>query len=117
MTHVQTSDVSATPHTETGEESGKAERAFSLSLLVSAVRCILAYVILPFVTPFIGLASGVGPVLGIGIALIALAANAISLRRFWRLRHPWLKPVAVLHFSVMALLVVLISMDISKLAT
>ena len=117
MTHVQTSDVSTTPHTEIGEESGKAERAFSLSLLVSAVRCILAYVILPFVTPLIGLASGVGPVVGIGIALVALVANVISLRRFWRLRHPWLKPVAVLHISVMTLLIVLISMDISKLVS
>ena len=117
MTHAQTSDVPATPEVVIGEASGRAERAFSLSLMVSAVRCILAYVVLPFVTPFIGLASGVGPVVGIGIALVALGANAISLRRFWRLRHPWLKPVAVLHFSVMTLLVVLISADISKLVS
>ena len=35
------------------------ERAFSVSMVVSGLRCVLTYVILPFVTPFLGLAPGV----------------------------------------------------------
>lgn len=58
------------------------QRAFSLSMLVSGIRCILAYVVLPFVTPLIGFAPGVGPALGIPIGAVAVAANAISMRGF-----------------------------------
>ena len=61
---------------------GQAQRAFSLSMLVSGIRCALAYVVLCFVTPLLGIAPGVGPVLGITISTVAIAANVFSLRRF-----------------------------------
>lgn len=91
------------------------ERAFSVSMLVSAVRCTLTYVILPFVTPLIGLAPGVGPALGITIGVGAIAANVFSLRRFWRTGHRWRRPITVLHVAVIILLLVLIAFDLSEL--
>ena len=63
----------------------EAQRAFNMSIIVSGIRCTLAYVVLPFVTPFLGLAPGVGPAIGIPIAVVAIVANVVSLRRFWRL--------------------------------
>lgn len=92
-----------------------AQRTFSISILVSAVRCLLTYVVLPFVTPFLGLASGVGPVLGIVIGVIAIVANVVSIRRFWRARHPWRKPVTVVHIGIITLVTVLIGIDIAEL--
>jgi hypothetical protein len=100
----------------TAPELGKAQRAFSISMFVSGVRCALAYVVLPFVTPFLGLAPGVGPGLGIAIGTVAIGANVYSLRRFWRLRHPWRKPITVLHVGVIAFLLVLITLDVMRLA-
>lgn len=91
------------------------ERAFSMSMLVSAVRCTLTYVVLPFVTPFIGLAPGVGPVLGITIGTVAIAANVFSLRRFWRTGHRLRRPITVLHVGVIILLLVLIATDVNEL--
>lgn len=91
------------------------ERAFSVSMLVSAVRCTLTYVVLPFVTPFIGLAPGVGPVLGITIGTVAIAANVFSLRRFWRTGHRMRRQITVLHVGVIILLLVLIAKDINEL--
>lgn len=94
---------------------GGAQRVFSVSMLVSGIRCAFAYVLLPFATPFLGLAPGVGPTLGIVVGLVAIGANVFSMRRFWRLRHPWRKPVTVLHVGVIGLLLVLLALDISRL--
>ncbi len=96
---------------------GQTQRAFSLSMLVSGIRCVLAYVVLPFVTPLLGLAPGVGPVLGIAIGTVAIAANVFSLRRFWRIHHPWRRPITVLHISVIGFLLVLIALDIAELVS
>ncbi|CAN5791516.1 hypothetical protein BH23ACT4_BH23ACT4_03120 [soil metagenome] len=96
---------------------GKAQRGFTVSMLVSGIRCVLAYVILPFVTPLLGLAPGIGPGLGIVIGTVAIGANLFSLRRFWVLRHPWRKPITVLHIGVIAFLLVLMTLDIAELVT
>ncbi len=101
--------------TATVADEEAAQRTFSISIVVSAVRCLLTYVLLPFVTPFLGLASGVGPVLGIVIGLVAIAANVVSIRRFWRARHPWRKPVTVVHIGIIILVTVLIGIDVADL--
>ncbi len=96
-------------------ESVRAERLFSKSIVVSGIRCLLAYIVLPFVTPFIGLAPGVGAGFGLVIGLVAIAANLFSIRRFWRADHRWKLPVTVLHVAVIGLLVVLVVNDIREL--
>ncbi|MEM9610763.1 MAG: hypothetical protein AAGA99_25355 [Actinomycetota bacterium] len=103
-----------TPIAEAGELEA-AHRTFSTSIIVSAVRCLLTYVLLPFATPWLGLAPGVGPVLGIVIGVVAIAANVLSIRRFWRARHPWRRPVTVVHIGVIALVLVLIGIDVADL--
>jgi uncharacterized membrane protein len=91
------------------------QRLFTMSMAISGIRCVLAYVILPFVTPFLGLAPGVGPVLGLVIGTVAIAANVFSIRRFWRANHRWRKPITVLHVGVIILLLVLIWFDLAEL--
>jgi hypothetical protein len=61
---------------------------FETPLLVSAVRCILRYVVLPFVLPVLGVATGAA--LGILLTVDVIAAIAIvaALRQLWRLQHP-----------------------------
>lgn len=69
--------------------SAKAARAaMQTSLLVSTVRCLLQYIVLPLVFPALGLATGVVAWLGIVIALFAIAALVTSVRRFFRANHP-----------------------------
>lgn len=64
-----------------------AEKAFQQSILVASVRCTLMYVVFPFVLPAIGVASGVGPLIGIPVSLLAIVAISMSIRRFWRAYH------------------------------
>jgi hypothetical protein len=93
------------------------ERAFRLSMLVSAIRCTLTYVLLPFFTPLIGLAPGVGPGLGVVIGTVAIVANVYSLRRFWRVGHRLRRPITVLHVAMIGLLVALIAVDLNEIIT
>lgn len=91
------------------------ERGFSLSMVISGIRCTLTYVVLPFVTPLIGIAPGVGPGLGLTLGSIAIAANVVSVRRFWRAQHPWRRPVTAIHLAVIAFLAVMMANDLSAL--
>ena len=49
-----------------------AARRFSRSMLVSGVRCMLTYVVFPWLLPALGWASGVGPWIGLPIGLLAI---------------------------------------------
>ncbi len=71
------------------------------SLLISMTRCLLTYVVLPFVAPILGFATGVAPAIGIVVGLVAIVANVASVRRFWRAdhRHRW-------HYTALATVIV-----------
>ena len=90
---------------------------FSVSVAISAVRCSLTYIVFPWLLPAVGVAGGVGPAVGIPIALAAIGFNVASIRRFWRADHPWKIPVSTLNVGVIALLAVLIAIDVTELWT
>jgi hypothetical protein len=72
-------------------------------------------VVLPLIAPFVGLAPGVGPVIGLTVGSVAIVANVFSIRRFWRADHQWKIQATVLHCSVLVLLTILMVNDIRDL--
>ena len=94
---------------------GAAQRAFSTSILVSATRCLLTYIVLPFVAPALGLAAGVGPAVGIPIGVVAIGCNILTIRRFWAADHRWRWAYTAIALTVIALLLVLMVEDILDL--
>lgn len=92
-----------------------ARKAFQTSILVSAVRCVLMYLVFPFVLPALGLANGVGPAIGLAINLVAMVCIVLSMRRFFRADHPKRWWYAALGGSVLVFLVVLAVVDLSDL--
>ena len=92
-----------------------ARRAFQTSIMVATVRCLLMYIVFPFVLPAVGLASGVGPLVGIPISIVAIVAIVASVRRFWRADHSKRWHYTVLGTAVVGFLCVLIAIDISEL--
>jgi hypothetical protein len=90
-------------------------RAFSWSVVVSGVRCLIGYIVFPWLLPLLGLAKGVGPAIGIAIGVIAIGFNVASIRRFQLSRHRWRWAITALNVTVICLLVVLIARDLAEI--
>jgi len=92
-----------------------ARRAFQTSLMVATVRCLLMYIVFPFVLPAVGLSTGVGPLIGLPISAVAIVAIVMSIRRFWRADHSKRWHYTILGTTVIAFLVVLVVLDLAEL--
>lgn len=100
-----------------GATSKAAYAAFQRSMMISAIRCTLTYVVFPFVIPAVGFATGVGPILGIAIGLIAMTCDVFTIRRFFAIDHKWRWHFSAVALSVICLLSVLMVQDIIHLIT
>ncbi len=91
------------------------QRLFSASILLSATRCLLSYVLLPIVLPAIGLASGIGPYIGIPVGVLALVFDVKGMRRFWLAghRHRW--AFTALYAAVGTMVAALVVVDLAHL--
>ncbi len=92
-----------------------AQRLFSFSILLSALRCLLTYVAFPILTPILGVAGGVGPVIGIPLAVVALVFDVLGIRRFWLADHRWKWPVSAIYVVVMGFVTALLVIEVLKL--
>jgi len=111
-----TTPTAATTAT-TADEQVEAGRIFSLSLVISGTRCLLTYIILPWVLPLLGLAKGVGPAVSLAVGVVAIAFNVLSIQRFQRSGHRWRYPLMVLNSTVIAFLLFLVVTDIADLVS
>lgn len=98
-------------------DDASAHRLFSASILISATRCLLGYVVLPILTPVLGAAAGAGPALGLPIGLVALVFDVRGIRRFWLADHRWRWPITALYAAVMVLVTIFVVSDIVHLAS
>ncbi len=85
-------------------------------MVISGLRCLLSYLVLPILTPALGAAAGVGPIIGIPIAVVALVFDVRGIRRFWLADHRWRWPITVVYLAVMGLVASLLATDITHLA-
>jgi hypothetical protein len=99
------------PHDAPPATRADAQKAFQTSMMVAAVRCVLMYLVFPFVLPAVGIARGVGPAIGLAINAVAMVFIYFSMRRFWRAEHPKRWWYAALGGAVMAFLIVLAVQD------
>lgn len=94
-----------------------AQNAFSKSIAISAARCLLTYVALPLLAPVVSLSGTVGPVLGILLGLVSMAAIALSVRRFFAADHKWRWGYLFIGGSIFVALVFALVFDVVTLAT
>jgi hypothetical protein len=94
-----------------------ARQAFQTSLIVATFRCLLMYVVFPFVLPAVGLAKGVGPAIGLVINIGAMICIVMSMRRFFRADHPKRWAYFALGGTVLVFLIVLAVQDFITVVT
>ncbi len=82
-----TAPSTVTPAPAEERAAAGAKRALTASLAFSGVRCILMYVILPFVLPLVGLTGVFATRADIVINVVAIAALGYSVARFWKINY------------------------------
>jgi hypothetical protein len=95
--------------------AAQAQKAFQTSIMVASVRCLLMYIFFPFVLPAIGVATGVGPWIGLPISVAAIVAITMSIRRFWRADHSKRWHYTVLGSAVIGFMVYEIVKDLGDI--
>lgn len=100
-----------------GVTTAQAYSTFQRSMLISAIRCTLTYVVFPFVLPAVGFATGVGPIVGIVIGVVAITCDVFTIRRFFAVDHKWRWQFSAIALSVIGLLSVLLVQDVAHLVT
>jgi hypothetical protein len=100
------------PDDQTPIDESETHRIFSASIFLSALRCLLSYIVMPVVLPAIGLARGVGPAIGIPIGLLALTFDYLGIRRFWLADHRQRWAFSALYAVVGTMVLVLLVVDI-----
>lgn len=101
---------------EIPQVSANAERTFNASIAVSAVRCIIQYVILPFVLPVIGVTTRAAIPISLTINIIAIGAIVLSLRRFWLVNYKGKWTYLGIASAALCLLIVFIAADLIHLS-
>jgi hypothetical protein len=100
------------PSDQTPIDESETHRIFSASIFLSALRCLLSYIVLPVVLPLLGVAKGVGPAIGIPIGVLALTFDYLGIRRFWLADHRQRWAFSALYAVVGTMVLILLIVDI-----
>ncbi|HLU30414.1 MAG TPA: hypothetical protein VK088_01535 [Acidimicrobiia bacterium] len=94
-----------------------AQNKLRSSIIISGIRCIITYLLVPIVTPIVGFMGVLAAPVSIVLSVLAIVLGYNSMRRFWladhRLRWRYTAFIAV----VWVLLLVGIGMDVANLVT
>lgn len=91
-----------------------AHRAFRVSVVISALRCLITYVAIPVLVPILSLAGWVAAPVGIGLCGIAAVNGVISVRRFWRADHPHRWTYTIFIMVVFVILAISVTTELSR---
>ena len=92
------------------------EGVFSKSILISAARCLLMYVVLPLLAPILHLTGSVtAPIIGSVLAIVSMGAITYSMRRFFGSDHKYRWGYAAVGGTIFVFMAVSAGIDINAL--
>lgn len=107
--------VDGLPPRSGSSSSRGAHRAFRISVMISAVRCLITYVLVPILVPILSLSGWVAAPVGMALCVLAVVNGVVSVRRFWRSDHPkrWMYTAFI--GVVFVILAIALVSDLSRL--
>ena len=103
---------------ERTEESDRAaHRNFRLALIVTGIRCIISYLVIPIAVPIISFASVVAAPVGILLCAVAVVNGIASVRRFWITDHRSKWMYTGFMAVVFVILAIALWSDVTKIVT
>lgn len=100
--------------TEQMPVSKRAERAFTWSLAMSALRCVIKYIVFPFVLPVIGISGGLATGLTLLINLVAISSLILTTRRLWQINYKRKWAYLTVALGTLLFLLAFIAIDITR---
>jgi hypothetical protein len=97
----------------TAQDVRRSDRVIGSAILVSAVRCTLQYVLLPFVLPFFGLGDALSAVASLVLEGVALLLILFNIRRLWH--TSWRTRYLVMGSIMIVVLTIFLALDIQHL--
>jgi len=94
-----------------------ARRSTTTAIVISGIRCIITYLLIPILTPVFGLLDTFGVPLTIALSVLAIVMGISGVRRFWIADHRARWAYTVFICVVVVLLSIGIVVDIATLLT
>ena len=91
-------------------------RQLRFSVVVSASRCMLSYVVIPALSPLVQPTVGHDPWATFPLSVVALFCDVRAIRSVWRSDHRWRRVVIAGYLVLIAGIAVLLAHDIWSLA-
>lgn len=92
-----------------------AHRNFRVALIISGVRCLITYLLIPILVPILGVAGVLAAPLGIALCVVAVVNGIVSVRRFWISDHRGKWMYTWFMVVVFAILAIALVADISRI--
>ena len=92
-----------------------ARRSTTTAIVISGIRCMITYLLIPFLAPFVGLLDAFSVPITVALSVFAIVMGISGLRRFWIADHRARWSYAVFIGVVLVLLSVGIVFDLSTL--
>lgn len=92
-----------------------AHSAFRTSVVISGVRCLITYLLIPVLVPMASLAGWVAAPVGIALCVYAVVNGIVSLKRFWGSDHRRRWTYTIFIAIVSGILGLALASDLSRL--
>ncbi|MGH8943474.1 MAG: hypothetical protein ACRDWF_11705 [Acidimicrobiia bacterium] len=92
-----------------------ARRSTTAAIVVSGIRCIITYLLVPVLAPVIGISDAASAPVTIALSVLAIVMGVTGVRRFWMADHRARWAYTIFIAVIVALLAVGIVLDLASM--
>ena len=92
-----------------------ARRSTTAAIVVSGIRCIITYLLIPILAPVIGISDAASAPMTIALSALAIVMGVTGVRRFWMADHRARWAYTIFIAVIVALLIVGIVLDLATM--